>query len=204
MKGTIIMKKLLAFSLAVILTFSMFTPVFATGISTDADAEYCGQLDISGVTALPYTIVDLQALRAEREKNADAVVYCGVNELNPEEFIRLTPTMVDTGRSSGTRLEFPGALPNSVYSDFHEKVMTQGSSATLSIEACTWAPEYYQLEIGIYNWEDGTNRYVLLYGGLVSGTSYLFTELSAGRYSVYIRNRGAGPLSSGYLLYNLY
>lgn len=198
------MKKIFAFSLTVLLTFSMVTFAFAAEISTDADTEYRGKLDVSGVTALPSTVVDLDALRAEREKNVDAVVYSGVNELNPEEFIRLTPTTVDTGRISGTRLEFPGAEPNSVYSDFYEKVITQGSSATLSIEQCVWAPEYYQLEVGIYNWEDATNYYVLLSGGGVSGTRYSFTGLSAGRYSVYIRNRGAGPLSTGYLLYNLY
>lgn len=198
------MKKLLAFSLAVILTFSMFTPVFAMGISTDADTEYCGKLDVSGVTALPYTVVDISDLNTARARNAEDVEYFGVNELNPEEFIRLTPTMVETGRRSGIRLEFPGALPNSVYSDFIENVMTEGSSATLAIDTCVWAPEYYQLEVGIYNWTDATNRYVLLYGGHESGYRHVFSGLSEGSYSVYIRNRGASSLTTGYLLYNLY
>jgi len=200
MKGVVVVKKLFAFSFAIILAFSTCILVFAT----EENTEYCEQSDASGVIALPYTVLDLDALRAEREKNAEDVEYSGVNELNPEEFIRLTPTMVDTGLISGTRLEFPGAAPDSVHSDFEENAVTEEGSLTLEIESCTWALEFYQLEIGVYNWEDGTNRYVLLYGGFVSDYSHVFTGLSAGRYSVYIRNRGAEPLSSGYLLYNLY
>lgn len=130
-------------------------------------------------------------------------VYYGINELKPEDFIRVAPATVEKARASYIRFEFPGAVSNGVYSDFVENVITAGSSATLTVDTCVWAPESNNLEIGIYNWTTAENWYVVRSGGKVSNYSKIFSGLTAGTYSVYVRNRGTTSLTTGYLLYNL-
>lgn len=133
----------------------------------------------------------------------DNVVYYGINELNPDDFIYIAPATVQRARTSYIRFEFPGAVYNSVYSDFIENVITAGSSAILNVNTCVWAPESNNLEIGIYNWTTAENWYVVKSGGQVMNDFITFTNLTAGSYSVYIRNRGTSSLTTGYLLYHL-
>lgn len=59
------------------------------------------------------------------------------------------------------------------------------------------------MEIGIYNWTTAENWYVVKSGGQAMNDFITFTNLTAGSYSVYIRNRGTSSLTTGYLLYHL-
>lgn len=130
-------------------------------------------------------------------------IYCGTNLLNPEDFLALTPVPIsDTKSLTLVRLEFADALPNNVYSDFDPHVITSGSTATLEVNPCVWAPESFILEIGIYNWTTGENQFVLKPDGYAIFTES-FKNLTAGTYSVYIRNRGEYSLSTGYMKYSL-
>nr|CRY94508.1 hypothetical protein [uncultured prokaryote] len=197
------MKKFFTFMLALVLMFSICVPVFAAEGAANNDTVYYGESEISAVNQVPYAIVEVPdeevAIAA-----AEDIVYYGINELNPEDFVRVTPAEVQKARASYTRFEFPGAVANSVYSDFVENVITAGSSATLAVDTCVWAPESNNLEIGIYNWTTAENWYVIKTGGRVSNYSKTFSNLTAGTYSVYVRNRGTNALTTGYLLYNLH
>ena len=196
------MKKLFSFALALVLMLSMCIPAFAAEVSTDENTVHYGKSEISAVNQVPYAIVEIPDENTAVAADED-IVYYGINELNPEEFIRVDSATVEKARASYTRFEFPGAVSNSVYSDFVENVITAGSSATLTVNTCVWAPESNNLEIGIYNWTTGENWYVVRSGGQVSNYSRTFSSLTAGTYSVYVRNRGTSSLTTGYLLYNL-
>lgn len=192
------MKKLLSLTLSFILIISMCIPAFAE------DAAHHESPRVVGTISDSYVDVPAAQSDAAKESGED-VVYYGINQIKPEDFLRLTPTTVRStrgARASYVRLEFPGALAGSVYSDFIEHVIPAGSSVNLSISACVWSPEFYDLEIGIYNWTTAENWYVVRSGGSVYNYSHLFTGLSAGEYSVYIRNRGMSSLTTGYLLYS--
>ncbi len=194
------MKKLHSLTLSFILIFSMCIPAFAE------DAVYHESPRATEGWPIFDSYVDVPAVQSDAaEESSEDVVYYGINQINPEDILRLTPTTVRSAegtRASYVRLEFPGALAGSVYSDFIEHVITAGSSANLSISVCVWSPEYYDLEIGIYNWTTAQNWYVVRSGGSVYNYSHLFTNLPAGEYSVYIRNRGMSSLTTGYLLYS--
>lgn len=138
-------------------------------------------------------------------------VYYGINQIKPEEIIRLDSATVAAEENTSTgsrsvypRIEFAGALPNNVYSDFADNVITAGSTANLFIKVCVWAPESYNLEIGIYNWTTAENWCVTRSGGYLSEHSLPpFENLTAGTYSVYIRNLGGSSLTTGYMQYRL-
>lgn len=196
------MKKLFAVVLAFVLMCSMCLPVFAAETFTDENTVYYGKSEISTVNQVPYAIVEIPDENTPMAADED-IVYYGVNELNPEDFIRVDPATVEKARASYNRFEFPGAVSNSVYSDFVNNVITAGSSATLTVNICVWAPEYNNLEIGIYNWTTAENWCVVRSGGQVSNYSRTFSGLTAGTYSVYVRNLGTHSLTTGYILYNL-
>lgn len=190
------MKKLLSLTLSFILIISMCIPAFAE------DAAYHESPRVAGTISDSY--VDVPAAQSDAAEESDEdVVYYGMNQIKPEDFLRLTPATVNrVGEADSVRLEFSDALAGSVYSDFMEHAVSAGSSVNLSISACVWSPEFYDLEIGIYNWTTAENWYVVRSGGSVYNYSHLFTGLSAGEYSVYIRNRGMSSLTTGYLLYS--
>ena len=201
-KGMIILKKVLAFSLVLALILSVSIPVFATEISGNEDTVYYGESEISTLNQVPYNRVEIPdesiAITAEED-----VVYYGINELNPEEFIRVTPNTVDVARASYLSYDFAGAVSNSVYSDFIEHTVAEGSSVTLTVDICVWEPISNDLEIGIYNWTTGENWRVIRSGGQVVDYAKTFTGLSAGKYSAYVRNLGSTTLTTGYILYDL-
>lgn len=191
------MKKLLSLTLSFILIISTCIPAFAE------DAAHHESPRVVGTISDSYVDVPAAQSDAAKESGED-VVYYGINQIKPEDFLRLTPTTVRStrgARASYVRLEFPGALAGSVYSDFIEHVIPAGSSVNLSISACVWSPEFYDLEIGIYNQTTGENWYVVKSGGSMMDFSQCFTDLSDGTYSVYLRNRGMSSLTTGYLLY---
>lgn len=193
------MKKMLSMTLSFILFFSVCIPALAEDTVYHESPQATG----GGTTSNSY--VDVPAVQSGGvEAFGEDVVYYGINQIKPEDFLRLTPTTVPSSESRSAnyvRLEFPGALAGSVYSDFIEHVITAGSSANLYVNVCVWSPEHYSLEIGIYNWTTAENWFVVRSGGSVTNYSKLFTNLSAGEYSVYIRNRGASSLTTGYMLY---
>lgn len=196
------MKKLLTFSLVLVLMLSICVPAFASEVSANEDTVHYGQSEISTVTKVPYNIIEVpdddDVVTADED-----IIYYGINELNPEDFVRVTPNTVDMARASYLSYDFAGAVSGSVYSDFIEHVITAGSSATLTVDVCVWAPESNNLEIGIYNWTTGENWYVVRTGGQVVDYSKTFSNLTAGRYSVYVRNKGTTALTTGYILYDL-
>lgn len=148
---------------------------------------------------------------AQEVPSEEDTVYYGINQFKEEDFLPLTSAPLHNvngadgtaSRASYIRLEFPGALANNVYTDFVEYTIPAGSSATLDINIAIWAPESYDLEIGIYNWETDENWYAVKFGGSISNYTKKFTNLTAGNYSVYIRNLGASSLTTGYMQYNL-
>ena len=151
-----------------------------------------------GTLAIPASAIENVEAVAD-----DNVVHYGINELNPDDFIYIAPATVQRARTSYMRFECPGAVYNSVYSDFIENVITARASAILNVNTCVWAPESNNLEIGIYNWTTAENWYVVKSGGQVMNDFITFTNLTVGSYSVYIRNRGTSSLTTGYLLYHL-
>ena len=197
-----IIKKVLAFSLVLALILSMSIPVFASEIFGSEDTVYYGESEISSLTQVPSNRVEIPdesiAITAEED-----IVYYGVNELKPEDFIRVTPNSVNVARASYLSYDFAGAVSNSVYSDFVEHTVAAGSSVTLTVDICVWSPESNNLEIGIYNWTTGENWRVVRSGGQVVDYVKTFTDLSAGKYSAYIRNLGSTTLTTGYMLYDL-
>ena len=196
------MKKVLPFALVLVLLFFMCIFVFASEAPAGEDTVYYGKSEIFELNQIPCATAENPDKNIAMEEDEDTVYY-GINELNPEDFIYIAPATVQRARASYTRLEFPGAVYNSVYSDFVENVITAGASATLDVNTCVWAPESNDLEIGIYNWTTAENWYVVRSGGQVYNYFINFTNLTAGSYSVYIRNRGTSSLTTGYLLYNL-
>ncbi len=189
------MKKLLSLTLSFILIISTCIPAFAE------DTAYHESPRAAGTISDSY--VDVPAAQSDAAEESDEdVVYYGMNQINPEDFLRLTPATVNrVGEADSVRLEFSDALAGSVYSDFMEHAVSAGSSVDLSISACVWSPEFYDLEIGIYNRTTGENWYVVKSGGSMMDFSQRFTDLSDGTYSVYLRNRGMSSLTTGYLLY---
>lgn len=189
------MKKLLSLTLSFILIISMCIPAFAE------DAAHHESPRVVGTISDSYVDVPAAQSDAAKESGED-VVYYGINQIKPEDFLRLTPATVSkAGEADSVRLEFSDALAGSVYSDFMEHAVSAGSSVNLSISACVWSPEFYDLEIGIYNQTTGENWYVVKSGGSMMDFSQCFTDLSDGTYSVYLRNRGMSSLTTGYLLY---
>ena len=79
-----------------------------------------------GTLAIPASAIENVEAVAD-----DNVVHYGINELNPDDFIYIAPATVQRARTSYMRFEFPGAVYNSVYSDFIENVITAGASAIL-------------------------------------------------------------------------
>lgn len=130
-------------------------------------------------------------------------VYYGINEIKPEDIVRIGTGAVPQNRNGGIPFDFAGAIPNSVYSNFVEVYYSAGSTAVLEIDVCTWSPEYNNLEVGIYNWTTAENWYTTWPDGQIENEWIYFYNLSAGRYSVYIRNVGSSSLQTGYLLYKL-
>lgn len=189
------MKKLLSLTLSFILIISTCIPAFAE------DTAYHESPRAAGTISDSY--VDVPAAQSDAAEESDEdVVYYGMNQIKPEDFLRLTPATVSkVGEADSVRLEFSDALAGSVYSDFMEHAVSAGSSVNLSISACVWSPEFYDLEIGIYNQTTGENWYVVKSGGSMMDFSQCFTDLSDGTYSVYLRNRGMSSLTTGYLLY---
>lgn len=189
------MKKLLSLTLSFILIISTCIPAFAE------DTAYHESPRAAGTISDSY--VDVPAAQSDAAEESDEdVVYYGMNQIKPEDFLRLTPATVNrVGEADSVRLEFSDALAGSVYSDFMEHAVSAGSSVSLSISACVWSPEFYDLEIGIYNQTTGENWYVVKSGGSMMDFSQCFTDLSDGTYSVYLRNRGMSSLTTGYLLY---
>lgn len=189
------MKKLLSLTLSFILIISTCIPAFAE------DTAYHESPRAAGTISDSY--VDVPAAQSDAAEESDEdVVYYGMNQINPEDFLRLTPATVNrVGEADSVRLEFSDALAGSVYSDFMEHAVSAGSSVDLSISVCVWSPEFYDLEIGIYNRTTGENWYVVKSGGSMMDFSQRFTDLSDGTYSVYLRNRGISSLTTGYLLY---
>lgn len=189
------MKKLLSLTLSFILIISMCIPAFAE------DTAYHESPRAAGTISDSY--VDVPAAQSDAAEESDEdVVYYGMNQIKPEDFLRLTPATVSKAEEADSvRLEFSDALAGSVYSDFMEHAVSAGSSVDLSISACVWSPEFYDLEIGIYNQTTGENWYVVKSGGSMMDFSQCFTDLSDGTYSVYLRNRGMSSLTTGYLLY---
>lgn len=183
------MKQLVAFVLAFLLMFTMCVPSFAaeyevrtSNLSINAD----GLKATSG--GGPDTLLDT------------AEIHYGINELDPTSFVRVESNEVKTGRSADLSFDFAGCSPNAIYSDMVEYIIADNSSATLQVKSCIWAPEYFKIEIGIYNWTTAENRYVECTGGSVNG-NITFNNLTAGNYSVYIRNCGTYTLTSGYIRY---
>lgn len=132
----------------------------------------------------------------------NAVEY-DINEIKPEDIVRVGTGAVPQNRNGGIPFDFAGAIPNSVYSNFVEVYYSAGSTAALEINVCTWSPGYNNLEVGIYNWTTAENWYTTWPDGKFVDEWIYFYDLSAGRYSVYIRNVGSSSLQTGYLLYNL-
>lgn len=198
------MKKILCVLLLLVLAISITIPVSAAIVSEKEDPVHYGineikseeiQRGVSRVVNIP-------------EDADDDVVHYGINEIQPEDIIKLTPTPVDVETKQGLResyvaLNFANTKPNAICSDMIEHIVQEGDSLTLKIKACTWSPEQHSLEIGIYNWSTAENWYVTKTGGAVTDWSNTFRNLTAGNYSVYIRNCGSGTLISGYMQYNL-
>lgn len=203
------MKKAICMVLCFILALTL--PFAASAYSNTEDPVHYsnGTIDSENIHVLRSTVVEDNP--AQKASSEEDIVYYGINQFNAEDFLPLTSALLrNVNGADGTassasyiRLEFPGALPNNVYSDFVEYVITAGSSATLKINVAVWAPESYNLEIGIYNWTTAENWYVTKSGGSVSNFTKEFTNLTAGNYSVYIRNCGASSLTTGYMQYNL-
>ena len=202
MKGRLTTKKLFAAALVIVLALSMCIFAFAAETPANEDTVYYAKSEISGMNRASSAIVDIPEDKIAVTGEEDTVYY-GINELKPEDFIRVESAAVERARASYTRFEFPGAVSGSVYSDFNENVITAGATASLYVNTCVWSPESNDLEIGIYNWTTGENWYVVRAGGQVNNYRKIFYNLSAGTYSVYIRNRGTNALTTGYLLYNL-
>lgn len=203
------MKKTICMALAFILVLAISMSVSALSNTKDTVHYAKDAIDAGDVHVLSSTVVDDRDIAAAADE--EYTVYYGINQFSPEDIPPLTPVPVNNlcsedgtvSRASYIRLEFPGALAGSIYSDFNENVVGAGDSATLDVQTCVWAPESNTLEIGIYNWTTAENWYVLRSGGSINNKLFTFTNLSAGPCSVYIRNHGPNALTTGYLLYNL-
>lgn len=130
----------------------------------------------------------------------DDTVHYGINQLNPDDFI---PFTVNSTERAVLPYDFSGALSGSVYSDFVSHTINAGASALLYVETCTWSPERFNLEVGIYNWSTAENWYVTRSNGQITNQNIRFRNLTAGNYSMYIRNLGSGTISVGYIRYTL-
>lgn len=197
------MKKILSLLLVTAALFSIFIPAYATIANEEDVPQYSNGLSTSVIcTESAYDPYNDASMVIDGED----VVYYGKNEIRPEDIIYARPVTVysanATGRSS-TRFEFDGTQQNSIASDFVENIIRSGESANLKVNTCVWAPESNSLEIGIYNWTTAENWYVIQSGGSVINRSFTFSRLTAGTYSVYIRNLGAYTLTTGYIAYNL-
>lgn len=197
------MKKILSLLFVIAALFSIFIPAYATVASEEDVPLYSNGLTTSVMcTERAYDLHNDASVAIDRED----VVYYGKNEIRPEDIIYAKPVTVysadATGRSS-TRFEFAGTQQNEIASDFVDNIIGSGESANLIVNTCVWAPESNSLEIGIYNWTTAENWYVIRSGGSVIDRSFAFSSLTAGTYSVYIRNLGAYTLTTGYIAYNL-
>lgn len=130
------------------------------------------------------------------------VMHYGIHQINPEDFIEASPIATVSARSGTLSFSFAGANKDEVYTDFVEFYFSSGSTATLHVTACTWMPENYPLEIGIYNWSTAENWYYTKYNGNYNGYLF-FSGLTSGQYSVYVRNKGTSTIQSGYISYSL-
>lgn len=193
------MKKLLALTLVVVLMFSLFIP--ANAAEETAVEVNAGEKEIADMNTVYYREPEVSDDgTADKE---EGVVYYGINELNPDDFVKATPHTVNQDRRAYLAYDFQGAIPGSVYSDFIEHVVYAGSDVELEVNLCVWSPEWFELEVGIYNWATGENWYQVRTGGQIVSNSLFFPNVSAGRYSAYIRNNGPNKLYTGYILYDL-
>lgn len=195
------MRKTICITLCVILI--LLCTLSASACSNAEELIQKNTINLEAVNTLSATTI------APPDQNSAAVsaedtIYYGINEFDLNNVLPLTPTTVNNARTvNAIRLEFGGAVPNSYYSDFVEHICDAGDSATLYIDTCVWAPEAFDLEIGITNFRTGEHWYVVRSGGSVINRTITFRNLTAGHYSVTIRNLGTSALSTGYLLYTL-
>ena len=205
------MKKTIAILLSVCCLFSTL-PMY--GCAYEVDNNFTVSTEVVTATSdadkTQYVLIESPEEYAALSGDSGDIVYYGKDLIDPDEIILLPSSIITvsdnadsrTARSTYTRIEFPGTKPNAIYSDFSYHPVSAGASVTMTINTCVWAPEHYDLEIGIYNWTDATNRWSLESGGSASFEK-TFTNLTAGEYSIYIRNRGSSALTTGYLKYRL-
>lgn len=188
------MKKLLSALLVLTLLFSTLIPTIA---SAKCEEYITARNDLSDelTTNNPD---DFEIIETED----GTVIHHG--KISPEDIVRITSTaLYDARGRSSIRFEFPGLETNAIASDFADNVINEGESATLSVNTCVWAPEYNDLDIGIYNWTTAYYWSVTHTGGEALNCSHTFSNLTAGTYSVFVRNLGQHTLTTGYITYNL-
>lgn len=197
------MKKILSLLFVIVALFSVFIPAYAAVSNEENVPQYSNGLSTSVMCTESAPALHNDASIAI---DGEDVVYYGKNEIQPEDIIYAKPVTVYSANATGrisTRFEFDGTRQNEIASDFVDNIIRSGESANLMVNTCVWAPESNSLEIGIYNWTTAENWYVIQSGGSVIDRSFTFSSLTAGTYSVYIRNLGAYTLTTGYIAYNL-
>ncbi len=207
------MKKTFFLLVALVLVVSSTLTMSACATIEDEDAVHYSQgtiapEDIQRVVSSTVSVPDEDPAAEAAEED---IVHYGINQYKPEDFIRLTPNTVTEERSVNgiisqaayTELQFPDTTYNSICSDFNNYLVEDGDSVTMYIDIAVWSPGYNDLEIGIYNWTTAENWYVTKSGGHFTEYTKSFQDLTAGNYSIYIRNLGSHTLTTGYLLYSL-
>ena len=128
----------------------------------------------------------------------DFTFICDVAEL-PTTYARSSN---DSMPYAALRIEFAGATYNELILTNQDIVVGTNDTATLTIERCVWAPESNDLYVGFWNAQTNVAYFRTLTDGDFSGT-FTFTTLPAGIYRVYIRNKGASTLTTGYMRYTV-
>lgn len=202
------MKKILGFSIVLVLILSLCGYAYASEITSNFDDDstvLTEKISIDEITVVPLTEVSAgKSADAEKNSNFDDDSMILTEEISIDEITIVPITEVSVGRSANAyrRLEFAGCTQNGVWTNMETYFIADGENAVLDVDVCVWVPETNNIHIGFYNPEEGIGYFKEKSGGNISGKN-TFHSLPGGDYWVYIRNVGKPTLSTGYMLYNV-
>ncbi len=97
---------------------------------------------------------------------------------------------------------FGGFKPEIVVPANEEFSVSEGETVIVSLQDFHWDPVDYPVQFGLWNPYTSTfYNYDFNSSDSKNVKDYAFSHLPAGRYCVYVINKGPGPLASGYLSY---
>ena len=146
---------------------------------------------------------------AAESSHSDDVIYVNTEKKQVGSFtideIKKSPLISDEATYSlyATRFfSFNNTPYNNIMSDFVEFEVQQGEEVRLTVTNSTWYPHTCDIEIGIYNVDDGLDYCETVSGGDYSGTM-VFGDMDEATYIVYVRNVSRATISQGSIRYSI-